>query len=58
MLRCKAYFDSVEKIIEAVDFIKQKYPLVRIKNRMSFLGDVMINFWYGDVVAEAQLVYH
>lgn len=25
---------------------------------MSFLGDVMINFWYEDVVAEAQLVYH
>lgn len=25
---------------------------------MSFLGDVMINFWYEDIVAEAQLVYY
>jgi hypothetical protein len=58
MLRCKAYFDSVESIKEVIDYVNQKYPLVRIKNRMGFLGDVMINFWYGDVVAEAQLVYH
>ncbi|CDW89774.1 UNKNOWN [Stylonychia lemnae] len=58
-LRCKGYFPTPESIFQAVNAIKnhEGIKLVRIKNRIKALGDVMVNYWYGDnVIAEAQLV--
>ena len=51
-LRCKAYFTSLENITKAIENIKSNFPFVRIKNRLKFLGDIMINFKFGELVAE------
>lgn len=33
-----------------------KVKIVRIKNRIQALGDIMVNFWYDDkIVAECQM---
>ena len=58
-LRCRGYFPSREKLFEAIDALKThpKCKLIRVKNRIKNLGDVMINYWYDEnTIAEAQLV--
>jgi len=55
-LRCKGFFATPEHIFKAIDALKnhEKVKIVRIKNRIKALGDVMVNYWYGDtVIAEA-----
>ena len=55
-LRCRGYFPTREKLFEAIDALKThpKCKLIRIKNRIKALGDVMINYWYDEnTIAEA-----
>ena len=47
-LRCKGNFATKQKIFEAIDAMKKNpnIKIVRIKNRIKVIGDVMVNFWY------------
>lgn len=58
-LRCRGYFPTREKLIEAVNALRNhpRVRIIRIKNRIQALGDVMINYWYDETcIGEAQLV--
>ncbi len=58
-LRCRGYFPTKEKLIEAIYALKT-HPncrIIRIENRIKTLGDVIIIYWHGqNNIAEAQFV--
>ena len=57
-LRCKGNFATKQKIFEAIDAMKKdpNIKIVRIKNRIKVIGDVMVNFWYKErMLGECQL---
>ena len=54
-LRTKIYLNKEDNLFKAIDLLKNhpRVDIVRIKNRMQAIGDVMINFWYdGTIIAE------
>jgi len=55
-LRCRGYFPTRAKLFDSIDALKShpRCKIIRIKNRIKALGDVMINYWYDEnTVAEA-----
>jgi len=58
LLRCLARFESGEDVVRAVALLRERFEVTRIVNKMSTpLRQVMINFKFEGLVAEAQLVF-
>ena len=50
-------FDSADNMYKAMNALGSKFKITRMKNRIAFLSDILINFRYDNVVAEMQFMF-